>query len=105
MPLSRCRPSACLAGRFASPNLLAMALWTADAARVSWPWHFEALTQRKEIVRGLGSNWWAIIGSVGDLVTGLAEAGVRQGDLVGLVAGADGAVTVAVIRGSSGLPS
>ena len=33
---------------------------------------------------------------VGDLVTVLAEAGVRQGDLVGLVMGSDGRVTVAV---------
>jgi DNA polymerase-1 len=36
---------------------------------------------------------------VGDLVTLLAEAGVRQGDLVGLVVGCDGAVTAAVGEG------
>jgi DNA polymerase-1 len=36
---------------------------------------------------------------VGDLVTLLAEAGVRQGDLVGLVVGCDGAVTVAFGEG------
>jgi DNA polymerase-1 len=36
---------------------------------------------------------------VGDLVTLLTEAGVRQGDLVGLVVGCDGAVTVALGEG------
>ena len=38
----------------------------------------------------MGDNW-----RVGDLVTALSEAGVRQGDLVGLVVGGDGVVTVA----------
>jgi DNA polymerase-1 len=36
---------------------------------------------------------------VGDLVTVLAEAGVKQGDLVGLFVGSDGAVTAAVGEG------
>ena len=45
----------------------------------------------------MGDNW-----RVGDLVTVLAEAGVRQGDLIGLVVGSDGTVTVAV--GDNELP-
>ena len=39
---------------------------------------------------------------MGDLVTVLAEAGVKQGDLVGLSVGSDGAVTVAVDEGEFG---
>jgi DNA polymerase-1 len=49
---------------------------------------------------GVRSRWtWVeLVGDnqrVGDLVTVLAEGGVRQGDLVGLVVGSDGAVSVA----------
>ena len=39
---------------------------------------------------------------MGDLVSALAEAGVRQGDLVGLAVGADGMVAVAVDGGEFG---
>jgi DNA polymerase family A len=49
----------------------------------SWTW-----------VELVDDNW-----GVDDLVTVLAEAGVRQGDLVGLVAGSDGGVTVALDGG------
>jgi DNA polymerase-1 len=49
----------------------------------SWTW-----------VELVGDNW-----RVGDLVTALAESGVRQGDLVGLVVGSGGAVSVAIDGG------
>jgi DNA polymerase-1 len=49
------------------------------------------------LVELVGDNW-----RVGDLVTVLAEAGVRQGDLVGLVMGSDEAVTVAADGGEWG---
>ena len=42
----------------------------------------------------MGDNW-----VVGDLVTALAEGGVKQGDLVGLVVGSGGAVSVAIDAG------
>jgi DNA polymerase-1 len=48
----------------------------------------------------VGDNW-----RVGDLVTVLAEAGVKQGDLVGLVVRSDGTVTVAVDGGEREAPA